>query len=216
MGVEFKAINYTLLSLDVGQISVSDLLTGLKDKLSQTPLFFKDGSLVLNVVEFMSVSELWSLVDGLENIGIKVIAISGMVDKQISLDLCLPFLQKFRGRGRIDIPNSMATGSTVLYVNGSVPSGVVIEGGDKDVVVFGDVSHGASIITGGSIVVTGKAEGQFTAGCDGNMNATIFAKKLNPQYIKISSVMVLGYLIDLTQSSVMFSLECGVLKAQKL
>lgn len=214
MSVEFKANSYTLLSLDVGVVDAKELLDGLREKLKHTPTFFSGGSLVLNVVEFMSVSRLWELLDGLEHIGINVIAISGMVDKQISKDLCLPILQQFKAAKRVNVGSGMD--KQIMYIDGSVLSGSSIDGKEKDVVVFGGVSHGGEVRTSGSVTVVGHIEGRVYAGVGGNTDAVVCGGSCNAQLISISSKRLLGCNMDKSITPVKFCIEYGVVEQKVL
>ncbi len=55
-----------------------------------------------------------------------------------------------------------------------------------DIVIVGDVSPTAQIVAHGDIYVIGNLRGIAHAGCDGNINAMIYAMNMNPVMLKIA------------------------------
>jgi septum site-determining protein MinC len=58
---------------------------------------------------------------------------------------------------------------------------------DGNVVVLGDVNPGAEIICSGDILVLGSLRGVAHAGCTGNVNASVFAFRLEPTQLRIAN-----------------------------
>ncbi|MDI9418794.1 MAG: septum site-determining protein MinC [Firmicutes bacterium] len=56
-----------------------------------------------------------------------------------------------------------------------------------NVVVLGDVNPGAEIVCTGDILVLGCLRGVAHAGCNGNVNASVFAFRLEPTQLRIAS-----------------------------
>ena len=53
--------------------------------------------------------------------------------------------------------------------------------------VLGDVNPGAEIICSGDILVLGSLRGVANAGCTGNVNASVFAFRLEPTQLRIAN-----------------------------
>jgi septum site-determining protein MinC len=58
---------------------------------------------------------------------------------------------------------------------------------DGNVVVLGDVNPGAEIVCSGDILVLGSLRGVAHAGCTGNVNASVFAFRLEPTQLRIAN-----------------------------
>jgi len=58
---------------------------------------------------------------------------------------------------------------------------------DGNVVVLGDVNPGAEIVCSGDILVLGALRGVAHAGCKGNVNASVFAFRLEPTQLRIAN-----------------------------
>ncbi len=58
---------------------------------------------------------------------------------------------------------------------------------DGNVVIMGDVNPGAEVICSGDILVLGALRGVAHAGCNGNVEASVFAFRLEPTQLRIAS-----------------------------
>ena len=74
------------------------------------------------------------------------------------------------------------------YVEGTIRSGDKVQF-DGNVVVYGDVNAGAQIEAGGSVYVLGTLRGTAHAGCNGDVNAFIFALCMIPLQIRIAHMI---------------------------
>lgn len=74
------------------------------------------------------------------------------------------------------------------YVEGTIRSGDTVEY-DGNVVIIGDVNAGAQIKAGGSVFVMGTLRGTAHAGCNGDVNAYIYALCMVPLQIRIAHII---------------------------
>ncbi|MCD8501912.1 MAG: septum site-determining protein MinC [Bacillaceae bacterium] len=58
-----------------------------------------------------------------------------------------------------------------------------------DLLILGDVNHGATVEASGNIYILGVLRGIAHAGCDGNKRASIYAAKMEPSQLRISNVV---------------------------
>ena len=61
-----------------------------------------------------------------------------------------------------------------------------------NIVIIGDVNHGAEVFAGGNIIVLGCIKGNVFAGINGNSNAVIAAFSLQPEILKIGNIMAIS------------------------
>lgn len=61
-----------------------------------------------------------------------------------------------------------------------------------NIVIVGDVNHGAEVYAGGNIVILGIAKGQVHAGVGGNKKAIISAFSLQPEMIQIADILTIA------------------------
>ena len=74
------------------------------------------------------------------------------------------------------------------FYKGNLRSGQSIES-DKSVVLIGDVNPGASITSGGNMVVLGALRGTVFAGASGNDKAFVLALDMSPVQIRIADTI---------------------------
>ena len=74
------------------------------------------------------------------------------------------------------------------FYKGNLRSGQSVES-DKSVVLIGDVNPGASITSGGNIVVLGALRGTVFAGASGNDKAFVLALDMSPVQIRIADTI---------------------------
>ncbi len=78
-----------------------------------------------------------------------------------------------------------------LFVRRTLRAGQVLEA-QGDITLLGDVNPGAELVAGGSIVVWGRARGVLHAGALGDENSVICALDLDPQQLRIASVIAVA------------------------
>ncbi|MBS4803747.1 MAG: septum site-determining protein MinC [Clostridium sp.] len=61
-----------------------------------------------------------------------------------------------------------------------------------NIVIVGDINHGAEVYAGGNIVVLGTIKGQVHAGMGGNKKAIISAFNLQPEILQIADIVTIA------------------------
>ena len=193
--LELKASMYLHPTLNVGGDSIDSIV----DELKKNTAFgryqmLKGAQIVLYLEQFLNDVQLQSAIQKIESVGLVVVALSGIVEKNVADKVGLPIFKRKRNDGVsvLDVINS-AFMSNVKVHKSSIKSGEVVEAVDGDLIVVGNISHGGKAISGGDIFVMGELRGIALAGKGGDAQATIMATKLNPQYVEISGVKEYGY-----------------------
>ena len=76
-----------------------------------------------------------------------------------------------------------------LWIKKSIRSGQLVEY-RGNVVVLGDVSHGARIVAGGNVLVMGVMRGDIWAGKDGDVETVIISSFFKPSQLRISDTFL--------------------------
>lgn len=74
------------------------------------------------------------------------------------------------------------------FYKGNVRSGVVLDE-DSSLIILGDVSPGAEVISKGNIIVLGALRGNAFAGRDGNNQCFVVALNMNPLQVRIGDII---------------------------
>lgn len=170
-------------------------LAELDDVLERSPTFFQGRAVVLDVsLLHPGKAELATLIGGLHQRGIRIIALEGADPSLHGLGLPPPLLggrpcgdvQAPAGAGEAAPAPAPAPGS--MLVEGSVRSGQSVFFPEGDVTILGAVSSGAEVIAGGSVHVYGTLRGRAIAGASGNANARIYCRKLEAELLAIDGL----------------------------
>jgi septum site-determining protein MinC len=92
-------------------------------------------------------------------------------------------------------PAAKAT-SPALLITEPVRGGQQIYAPDGDIVVVGQVGHGAELIAGGHIHVYGSLRGRAFAGIDGDESAMIFCDQLDAELLSIAGIHMVSEQFD--------------------
>jgi septum site-determining protein MinC len=82
--------------------------------------------------------------------------------------------------------------ASALTINRPIRSGQQIYAKNRDLIIMGPVNPGAEVIADGNVTVFGPIRGKVIAGYQGNMNAQIFAKQLDPELVCIAGLYQLS------------------------
>ncbi|WP_222182975.1 septum site-determining protein MinC [Geminicoccus harenae] len=86
--------------------------------------------------------------------------------------------------------------SPALLITEPVRGGQQIYAPDGDIVVVGQVGHGAELIAGGHIHVYGSLRGRAFAGIDGDESAMIFCDQLDAELLSIAGIHLVSEQFD--------------------
>ncbi|MCT4661634.1 MAG: septum site-determining protein MinC [Tissierellales bacterium] len=78
-----------------------------------------------------------------------------------------------------------------LFVKATMRSGQSITY-NGSVIVFGDVNPGAEITATGNIIIYGNLRGVVHAGCEGNRDAIVYSKLLQPIQLRIADLIAIS------------------------
>lgn len=214
--IELKASMYMLLTLSIGRESEVELLRYLNEYTEKTGKSILEGaSIVLYLRRYKTKSDLQNIIKSIETIGVRVIALSGAVEKDVVEKVGLPFFIKKDNDG-VSVADILSKDfkAKVKYHEGNVSSGAFVESPDGDLIIHGDVSHGAKIYARGDIYVFGKMDGCAVAGMAGDRTSKVSASYMNPQLVQIADQMALGYQLEMEfKNNITVKIVKGVIQA---
>jgi septum site-determining protein MinC len=184
-----------------------DVVSELRDRLSQTPEFYKGSRAVLMLgAKPAEATELAAVVATLEQFGIVAdgaVCDSGDVEslartaglRLVSASVAAAPRSRddrvigLAGRraprnGRAEIPTAI-DGAAIRYYKGTLRSGQSVSAVGT-IVVVGDVNAGAELTATGDIVVWGALRGVAHAGAHGDDSACVCALRLDPMQLRIA------------------------------
>lgn len=88
----------------------------------------------------------------------------------------------------IEQTNAESSKTNGRFYKGNLRSGQSIEC-DTSIVIIGDVNPGASVVSGGNVIILGALRGTVYAGSSGNENAFILALDMSPVQIRIADTI---------------------------
>lgn len=161
-----------------------------------SPGFFSGRPIILDASAMNTdAAELAGFIEQLRDRGIRVMAIEGVGDDQLSPDLppAVASARQWNGAGRQQgagapaADDAVKDGPEMLVIDRHVRSGQTVYF-KNDVTIIGSVSSGAEIVAGGSIHVYGALRGRAIAGSVGNSAARIFCRRLEAELMAISGI----------------------------
>ncbi len=187
--------NGLLLTLEP-ETPFSELLRALADRLAEAPSFFRGASLSVDTSRRMlRVSERIQLENLLAHYQMSVTPM-----EELSAQRKENVVEAFPSQGKVSPTASgplSETGSTqrdardsdtTLFLRRTVRSGQAIHHA-SNIIVLGDVNHGAEIVAGGDIIVWGVLRGMVHAGYPDNESACICALQLAPVQLRIAHLL---------------------------
>ncbi|WP_288222344.1 septum site-determining protein MinC [uncultured Clostridium sp.] len=160
--------------------SFQDMLDTLVKKLSVGKGFYKGASLKIETnLKLLKEDDILKLKDALfEKIQIKDCIfedIKRLESKENKENK--PFNGIYEGKTKF-IKKTIRGGQQVKYYG--------------NIVIIGDINHGAEVYAGGNIVVLGTIKGQVHAGVGGNKKAIISAFNLQPEILQIADIVTIA------------------------
>lgn len=160
--------------------SFDDMLSALIKKLSIGKGFYKGSSLKIETnLKLLKEEDISKLKDALfEKIQIKdcifddIIKLESNDNKENKI-----FNGVYEGKTKF-IKKTIRSGQQVKYYG--------------NIVIIGDINHGAEVYAGGNIIVLGTIKGQVHAGLGGNKKAVISAFNLQPEILQIADIVTIA------------------------
>ena len=197
----------TAISLRLEGPANRQMLAELDTQLRQTPQFFADAPLVIDLeqaVGFVSPDDLVGLIEHLRYRRVSVFAVQGGSREQMAAAATLGLISVPAGRdsGRdlgpkaaapADAPAPAATPAEPARLSNRiittpVRSGQTVVAETGDLIVVGPVGSGAELIAAGNIHVYGHLRGRASAGVFGDETARIFCQSLEAELISIAGL----------------------------
>ncbi len=187
--------NGLLLTLEP-ETPFSELLTALSERLAEAPSFFRGASLAVDTSRRMlrgsERTQLESLLAYYQmSVALAPAGYASAMRQTREGEILTPFdTRTTSGKlpeitsGQRDVRESDDT----LFLRRTVRSGQAIQH-VSNVVVLGDVNHGAEIVAGGDIIVWGVLRGMVHAGYPNNENAYVCALQLAPVQLRIAHLL---------------------------
>jgi septum site-determining protein MinC len=204
---EIKSADLSLVALLLKTTDVSEVSRALKLQMAESPGFFDQDPVVIDV-SGLSLSEdetidLQGLMVVLRDQGLVPLAIKGASASLLSLAKGVGLVDASDARIRRSVPLAEAIHvQEPLEKNDSGPpevlgamridkplrSGQQVYAKGRDLIVMAMVNAGAEVIADGHIHVYGTLRGKAIAGARGNADAQIFAQVMEPELISIAGV----------------------------
>lgn len=148
-----------------------EMVDGLRNKLSNGRKFYK-GAVIKITISFKFISQ--KEMSRLKDILFDEFLIRDCIFKDTYCEQKKIFTGIYEGRTKF-LRKTVRSGQSIEY--------------SGNIVVIGDVNHGAEIRAAGNIVILGKLMGRALAGSNGNDKAIIAALYFEPEIIQIDTVI---------------------------
>jgi septum site-determining protein MinC len=202
---EIKSADLSLVAFLLKTTVIADVLSTLKQKMSESPGFFDLDPVVIDVSALNLTNDetidLNALMTGLREHALVPVAIKGAPQGLLSLAKGLGLVDASDARIRRSTPltDAQSTQARIvepvspaplgaMRINKPLRSGQQVYAKGRDLIVTGNVNAGAEVIADGHIHVYGLLRGKAIAGARGNADAQIFAQMMEPELISIAGV----------------------------
>ncbi|PIT77048.1 septum site-determining protein MinC [Limnohabitans sp. G3-2] len=206
---DIKSADLSLLALLLKTTDISAVALALKQQLAETPAFFEQDPVVVDVsalgLEADQTLDLSALMAVLREHQLVPLAIKGAHEALLAQAKGLGLVDATDARIRRSVPLEqpsapetapapiVAQPATVapwgaMVIDKPLRSGQQVYAKGRDLVVLAMVNAGAEVIADGHIHVYGALRGKAIAGARGNTQAQIFAQVMEPELISIAGV----------------------------
>ncbi|WP_159713443.1 septum site-determining protein MinC [Geminicoccus flavidas] len=198
----------TLLSLRLVEPHDPEFFAKFLDKIAHSPDFFRNAPIVIDAAPVASLPpiDFAALVTRLREHRIIPVGLQNGSPEwnEAAIAAGLAILPEGRNAEQAKAKEAPAAqpGPTVkatspaLLITEPVRGGQQIYAPDGDIVVVGQVGHGAELIAGGHIHVYGSLRGRAFAGIDGDESAMIFCDQLDAELLSIAGIHLVSEQFD--------------------
>jgi septum site-determining protein MinC len=204
---DLKGSSFTLSVLHLFNNDISEILAYLDEKVAKAPSFFTSAPVVLNIAKVEGDIDFTALKQGIFNIGMIPVGVTGSKDKRTQnrakeAGLAVMSAAKSPAQAPAEI-------EPVKVIHTPVRSGQQIYAKNGDLVVLNHISAGAEVIADGSIHIHGTLRGRAIAGASGQKAAKIICDDLQAELVSIAGNYWLSDQIqdEFWQKKVMLSLQ---------
>lgn len=192
---ELKGVMTPLTELRLLHFQISEIFLELQAKINESPVFFQNSPLVLDLTELQISQEfdLACFVSRLRELGLCPVGLRGGDEKQrrIAASLQLGIFSDTRSV-KSSVSKQVAKNvqsvqsASAMFIDQKIRSGQRIHAKGQDLVVFSSVSNGAEIVADGNIHVYGTLSGRAMAGGATNTEARIFCLSLDAELVAVA------------------------------
>jgi len=205
--VQIRGRYFTAIALHLTGPADRDFLAALDDRLRQTPLFFENAPLVLDLEKAQGLEserDLALLAREMRARRLSVFGIQNGTAEQAAAAAAAGLISLPGGRNvpldRVSRPEPAAPRQAAPEVEKEAPppatrlidqpvrSGQTVFADRGDLIIMGPVSSGAEIIAAGNIHVYGRLRGRALAGVNGDTSARIFCHSLDAELLAIAGL----------------------------
>ena len=175
---------------------LEELLEDIEKRLSQTPEFFRNMAVILDLGalgELRESIDLHSMIRTLREKGLMPVGIQGgnAYHDKLAANLNLgifPVGKQVKQRIPVEEPEprNQCTQKQAMLVEKPVRSGQQVYAKGRDLIVLASVGTGAEVIADGNVHIYAALRGRALAGVMGNENARIFCKELRADLISVA------------------------------
>ena len=187
---DLKGSSFTLSVLHLFNEDVSETLAYLDEKVAKAPSFFASAPVVLNIAKVEGDIDFTKLKQGILNIGMVPVGVTGCKDKRTqdrATEAGLAVMSAAKSPSQAQAPVPAPTEMTpTKVIQTPVRSGQQIYAKDCDLVILNHVSAGAEVIADGSIHIHGTLRGRAIAGASGQKEAKIICHDLQAELVSIA------------------------------
>ncbi|PWI34324.1 septum site-determining protein MinC [Vibrio albus] len=203
---DLKGSSFTLSVLHLFNNDISETLAYLDEKVAKAPSFFTSAPVVLNITKVEGDIDFTKLKQGILNIGMIPVGVTGSKDKRtqnLAKEAGLAIMSAAKSPSQA--PADM---EPVKVIHTPVRSGQQIYAKNGDLVILNHISAGAEVIADGSIHIHGTLRGRAIAGASGQKAAKIICNDLQAELVSIAGNYWLSDQIkdEFWQKKVMLSL----------
>ncbi|MTH77162.1 septum site-determining protein MinC [Paracoccus aestuariivivens] len=209
--LQFRGRSLTAVALHLTGGVDDAFLASLDARLRQTPLFFENAPLVIDLAEAAgldSAAEMERLTTALRNRRLSVFGVqnaradqgkaavaAGLIVLPAGRDVALeraaqPAARPGRSRAAAPepVPEPVAKEPQTRLITQPVRSGQTVFADRGDLVIVGPVGSGAEVIATGNIHIYGRLRGRALAGVNGDTSARIFCHALDAELLAIAGL----------------------------
>lgn len=196
--LEFKSTNIFSLRLVLKTTDFSEIIKNIHEKMEQSGKLFEGESIVIDAYGIVQPLPWDKLVAVLKQYAIHVIGIYSndrLRASVIEAGFTPITLNNTRTETKQADPPTPSPppvaakqqGKTML-IDRQLRSGERIYAPDSDLIIIGNVGHGAEVIADGNVHVYGSLLGRAIAGAKGDVSARIFSTHLDPSLVAIAGI----------------------------
>jgi septum site-determining protein MinC len=186
--IQIKGIRDGLL-VSLGTASWEESRSALMEQIETRKSFFQGARVALDVgSQIFHVNDLSDLRDALSERGINLWAVvseSPTTEKTAQLLGLATRISKPRPQEFVQVPVEEIGEKAALWIGHTLRSGTRVEFAGN-IVILGDVNHGAEVVAEGSILVWGRLRGSIHAGSKGDQTAIICGLDIADGQIRIA------------------------------